>query len=66
MPCPECGASLAAGELDSHRCDPERQLEYQLFQLAAEVEGFDSALSAYLDSPEGRFAQWLAERDRPL
>ncbi|MGH3118546.1 MAG: hypothetical protein ACRDQ2_15825 [Gaiellales bacterium] len=64
MPCPECGASVAAGELDSHTCDPDRQVEYQLFQLSDEVASFGAALAAYLDSPDGRFAQWLAERDR--
>ena len=66
MPCPECGASVAAAARETHTCDPERQVEYQLFQLRADVEGFDAAVSAYLDSPNGRFAQWLAERDRPL
>jgi hypothetical protein len=64
MPCPECGASVAAGELDTHTCDPERQVEYQLFQLRGDVAAFDGELSAYLSSPEGRFAQWLAERER--
>jgi len=64
MPCPDCGASIAAGELEAHTCDPERRLEYQMFQLQSDVAGFDAALSDYLDSPEGRFAQWLAERDR--
>lgn len=64
MPCPDCGASVKSGELDQHACDPERRLDYQLFQLRSEVEGFGSALSAFLDSPQGRFAQWLAERGR--
>ena len=64
MPCPECGASVAAGELDEHMCDEERRLDYQLFQLRADVAAFDVALSAYLESPQGRFAVWLAERDR--
>jgi hypothetical protein len=64
MPCPECGASVAAGEMDEHSCDPERHVEYQLFQLRGEMIGFDVALSDWLDSPHGRFAQWLAERGR--
>jgi hypothetical protein len=64
MPCPHCGASVAANELDEHTCDPERQVEYQLFQLREEVAGFDVALTDWLGTPEGRFAQWLAERDR--
>ena len=39
-------------------------LEYRLFQLRDEVARFDEGLRAYLDSPRGRFAQWLAERER--
>ena len=63
-PCTECGASLAADERDDHVCDPERRLEYRLFQLRDEVAGFDDGLRDYLESPQGRFDQWLAERDR--
>lgn len=64
MPCAECGASVRVTERDAHKCDPERRLEYRLFQLRSEVAAFDEGLSGYLDSPEGRFAQWLAERNR--
>jgi hypothetical protein len=64
MPCPECGASVAAAEQEAHTCDPDRRLDYQLFQLRDGVASFDNALCDYLESPEGRFAQWLAERDR--
>jgi hypothetical protein len=65
MPCTECGASVRASERERHTCDPERRLEYHIFQLRDEVAGFDDRLGAYLDSPLGRFEQWLAERDRP-
>ena len=65
MPCADCGASVAAEERDEHTCDSERVLEFRLFQLRDGVAGFDTDLRGYLDSPEGRFEQWLAERDRP-
>ena len=65
MPCPECGASVERSEADSHVCDPERLLDHLMFRLRSEVRAFDAALSAFLDSPDGRFAQWLAERERP-
>ena len=65
MPCAECGASVRVSERDGHTCDPERRLEYRLFQLRDEVAGFDERLSNYLESPAGQFEQWLAERDRP-
>jgi len=64
MPCTECGASVAAVERDAHVCDPERLLEYRMFQLREDVAGFDEGLRGYLESPHGRFEQWLAERER--
>jgi hypothetical protein len=64
MPCAECGASVAADQQGDHVCDPERRLEYRLFQLRGEVADFDDGLRGYLDSPQGRFAQWFAEYDR--
>ena len=65
MPCADCGASVPAVERETHVCDPERRLEYTLFQLRDEIGGFEDELRGYLDSPHGRFAQWLAERERP-
>lgn len=64
MPCAECGASVPELERDDHSCDPVRLLEFRLFQLRDEVESFDESLSDYLASPHGRFAEWLAERER--
>ena len=64
MPCEECGASLAADEREGHVCDPERRLEYRLVQLRDEVAAFEDGLHEYLESPHGRFAQWLAEHKR--
>lgn len=63
MPCAECGASVRAGERERHTCDPERRLEYRLFQLRGEVASFDDGLTDFLESPQGRFAQWLAEHE---
>lgn len=64
MPCPECGESVAADSRDEHLCDDERWLTYQLFQLRDEVASLDDQVTAYLDSPRGRFALWDAERRR--
>jgi hypothetical protein len=61
MPCDECGTSLDRDERDGHACDPERRLEYQLFQQRAAIADFDDELGAYLASPHGRFAVWYAE-----
>ena len=64
MPCDECGASVARDERDVHVCDPERRLEYLLFQLRDEIDSFEGELAEYLRSPHGRFDAWLAERER--
>jgi len=64
MPCTECGASVSAEAQDEHVCDPERKLDYLMFQLREEIASFDEILREYLGSAKGRFAQWVAERDR--
>jgi hypothetical protein len=64
MPCSECGASVARSDRDRHTCDPERLLDFRMFQLRGEVAAFRDELGAYLDSPAGRFAQWYAQRNR--
>jgi hypothetical protein len=64
MPCTECGASVSVAAHDAHVCDPERKLDYLMFQLREEVASFDEILREYLGSARGRFAQWVAERDR--
>ena len=65
MPCADCGASVKRGELSEHECDALRKLDHQLLQLRPEIAHFDDALTAYLDSPAGRFNVWYAERRRP-
>lgn len=64
MPCSECGASVARDEADEHVCDSERLLDYRLFQLRGEIEGFDGEVAAYLETPLGRFEAWYAKRHR--
>jgi hypothetical protein len=64
MPCPECGASVERAEADAHMCDSERLLDFRFFQLREEILAFDAQLAAWLASARGRFAAWVAERDR--
>jgi hypothetical protein len=61
-PCPECGASVERAKAAEHVCDEERRLE---FRLRCEIADFDAQLGAWLTSPEGGFAAWMAERLRP-
>jgi hypothetical protein len=60
--CRECGEAVHRDELDGHRCDEERRLE---LAVARELAAFEGELAAWLGTPHGRFAAWLAERDRP-
>jgi hypothetical protein len=64
MPCPECGASLERAEEGAHVCEQERLLDFRLFQLREEIAAFDAQLARWLASARGRFAAWVAERDR--
>jgi hypothetical protein len=43
-------------------CDGERLLDFRVFRLRDEIAEFDAQLTAWLASPRGRFASWLAER----
>jgi hypothetical protein len=62
LPCAECGASVASGEVDEHVCDPERLVEFTLFQLRDEIEGLDEEVATYFETPHGRFEAWDEER----
>jgi len=52
MPCAECGVSIDRAGAGAHVCEPERRLDFQLFQLRDEIAAFDEQLAA-----------WLADRD---
>ena len=64
MPCPDCGASVAVAAESPHVCDEERRLDYRIVELGPEIAQFDDELTAWLDTPEGRFARFIAEYDR--
>ena len=64
MPCPECGASVAVTAETEHVCNPDRRLDFELFQLRAEVSGLGTEIADYLSSAQGRFELWYAERER--
>ena len=49
---------------EDHVCDEERRRWHQLFVVNAEIEELDDELRTYLDSPQGRFELYYAERER--
>ena len=63
LPCPDCGAAISIEE-GEHLCDEERHRWHQLFVVNVEVEALDDELRCYLDSPQGRFEVYYAERER--
>ena len=64
MPCPDCGASVERVELQTHTCELERLLDYRVFHLRDEIAAFEAQLGRWLNTVHGRFAAWIAERDR--
>jgi hypothetical protein len=64
MPCSDCGASVARSD-EPHVCERERWLDYQLFVRREDIERLEDDIAAWLNSPEGRFEAWDAERKRP-
>jgi hypothetical protein len=64
MPCPDCGDSVEQTEKQSHVCERERWLDYQVFHMRDEVDSLDAQVGAYLASPQGRFELWYAARRR--
>lgn len=63
-PCVECGAWVELDATDTHVCDKERALDFRIFQLRGEIAAFDAQLARWLATARGRFAAWIAERDR--
>jgi hypothetical protein len=58
------GASLPVDARDGHVYSEQRRLAYRLFQLRAELAAFEDQYAAWLESPQGRFELWYAERER--
>jgi hypothetical protein len=64
MPCPDCGASIPVGSPQGHVCDETQRLDFRLVELRPGIERVADDLAAWLETPHGRFARWLAEHDR--
>jgi hypothetical protein len=65
MPCPDCGASVPVAGGAAHVCDDARRVDFRLAELRPEIARFDDDYAAWLETPEGRFARFIAEHDRP-
>jgi hypothetical protein len=63
MPCHDCGASVDHHDPSEHVCDPDELVDFHLFALRSDVERLEEGVTAYLDSPTGRFEVWQAGRE---
>jgi hypothetical protein len=64
MPCQDCGASLPVAAEAIHVCEDERLVDFRLVELRLEIACFGEDFGVWLETPEGRFAQFVAEHDR--
>jgi len=55
---------VAVAPKAEHVCNPDRRLDFELFQLRAEISGLGTEIEEYLSSAQGRFEQWYAEHER--
>lgn len=63
--CAECGATVLQSQFDDHVCDRGRWLDYQVCRLRPTIRRFyDEDLPRWLESSEGRFEVFWAERQR--
>ena len=62
--CRSCGSELPARRPAVHACDWWRWLDHQVAQRKDELDSFERELGSYLETPDGRFDLWCAERDR--
>lgn len=64
--CTECGALMPRREADTHACDKERWLDFQVTKLRPDIARFEVEFAAWsVDTKTGRFEVFYAERTRP-
>jgi hypothetical protein len=60
--CDGCGVAIQRRLADGHVCSPARYAAHQASRLHWRRAGFDDALSRWLQTPAGHFAQYYARR----
>jgi hypothetical protein len=63
--CEGCGVAIQRRLADDHVCAPARYAAHQASRLHWRRAGFDDALSRWLQTPAGQFAQYYARRGAP-
>ena len=62
--CAECGALIERDGSDSHDCQPEQWIEFQVSHVRRELERLEEEFQAFLVTPQGSFEVWYAQRQR--
>lgn len=64
LPCRECGLLLSSEQRPCHVCDPEDSVAYQVTKVRVQLTAFESEVARFLETSAGKFAVYLAERQR--
>ena len=68
MPCDDCGESVERTAAESHVCNPERLLDYQMFRMRDEAAAMrdmaDAELADARVQVDARITELLAELER--
>ena len=64
LDCPSCGTSVAPAALGRHRCDDRHRDDHEQRIAVESAASLDRDFGAYLATPEGRFAEFYAARQR--
>jgi hypothetical protein len=64
LPCRECGVSLSSEQRSRHVCRPEDSVIHQVTRARVQLAVFENEVADFLETPEGKFALFLAGRQR--
>lgn len=64
LPCNECGALLSSEQRSRHVCSPEDSAIHLVTKARVQLTVLEDELARFLATSEGKFALFLAERQR--
>jgi RNA polymerase subunit RPABC4/transcription elongation factor Spt4 len=64
LPCRECGLLLSSEQRPCHVCNPEDSVAHQVTKVRVQLTAFESEVARFLETSAGKFAVFLAERQR--
>jgi hypothetical protein len=64
LPCRECGLLLSSEQRPCHVCSPEDSVAHQVAKVRVQLTAFENEVAQFLETSAGRFALFLAERQR--